>query len=102
MTTKPTIQSAGARPTVTLPRYAVILAPDATLKVGDEMYAVMDGPDADMYHEGPGGTPLFVGRVLSAEDTWGVKMLCTGGYKPRFKVVRVSQITATVDVEQIV
>ena len=100
MKAKPIIESRRAKRLVSVPRYAVGLASGIEAEVGDELFAVMDGSDANFYYEND-NSPSFAGRAIAAGDTWGIKMLCTGGYKPRFRVVRVSEITATVDVEQI-
>lgn len=92
---KPEIISA-----LSLPRYAVGVAHDVEVEVGDELFVVMDGSDANFYYEND-NAPSFAGRAIGAEDTHCIGMLCSGGNKPRMKVVRVSDITATVDVEQI-
>jgi hypothetical protein len=101
MKAKPIIEKRVTKSLVSRPRHAVAIAAGIEMEVGSELFAVMDGSDANFYFEND-NSPSFAGRAIGADDTWCIKMLCTGGYKPKFRVVRVSEVTATVDVEQII
>ena len=89
------------KPTLAKPRYAVALAAGIDPpEVGDRLFAVMDGCNADLYYEND-GTPRFAGRIMCAIDTCSFKTLCDGSQKPEFVVVYASRFSAAFDIEAI-